>query len=189
MQEEEEEEDAGCHIGSQRPGIAYLAEIDLQRSHQEDERAVGEDDRHLRGNELGRHVQTLERRAQRALVVHAGRQFVPRAEQADQKQGKEDAGRTDVERKGQRPEAEEEQCLDDVNHRTEVPHPAHPGTHEGLQHPRHEEQGRKEGGLCRCQPQLEQHQQGHVCDHRRGNLLCRKERQEPESAGSNSFLR
>ena len=164
MMEDEDQEESCCYIATNRPRVANLSEINLQRSNQEDESAISKDDGNLRTSKFRTSQQFLEDWPQHALVVHSCRKFVPSTKQTDEQQREEDAGRSSVKGKCKEDEADEEQDLDEMQHLFEVSHSPHPRTHEGLQHPRNEEKGRQKCCDGWSQLELEQHQQGYISD-------------------------
>ena len=77
-----EGETSGQQIASHGPCVKQMTVIYLQTAHHDDEHAIGEYHSQLGEKYLWASIDTLERWSQHAFVVHACRQFVPRAEQA-----------------------------------------------------------------------------------------------------------
>ena len=172
-----ERKPARQQVASRGPCVLDVAVIDLQAAHCDDEHAVGEHHGRLREEYLGGGEHTLQGRPEHALVVHACRELVPRAQQAGEHQRGEERALAVGETECHQHERQEYRRLQPVDGVAEVPPPPYPRAHEGLQRPGQEQERGTQGGPRRRGPALQEHEQSHKGHHGRGYLL------RPEEGG------
>ena len=126
MIEGKECETARQHVASHRPRMQQMAVIDLQAAHHDDEHAVGEHHGQLGEEYLWSCKHKLQGRPEHALIVHACRQFVQRAQHAGEHQRGEERPLAIGKTQCHQHERQKEQRLYPVDGVAEVSAPAHP---------------------------------------------------------------